>query len=66
MKCKAPYGSTWSGTGYHNAMVCSAYRSNVEAIKDIHDIKVCLLLILLNSNLSYTRCIFLLFFSILN
>lgn len=40
MKCKAPYGSTWSGTSYHNAMVCSAYRSNVEAIKDIHDIKV--------------------------
>ncbi|KMQ88384.1 zinc finger ccch-type with g patch domain-containing [Lasius niger] len=40
MKCKAPYGSTWGGTGYHNAMVCSAYRNNDEAIKDIHDIKV--------------------------
>lgn len=46
MKCKAPYGSTWGGTGYHNAMVCSAYRNNDEAIKDIHDIKVNLLLIL--------------------
>ncbi|KAL6428751.1 hypothetical protein ACFW04_007962 [Cataglyphis niger] len=40
MKCKAPYGSTWGGTGYHNAMICSAYRNNDEAIKDIHDIKV--------------------------
>ena len=45
MKCKAPFGSTWGGIGYHNAMVCSAYRNSDEEIKDIHDIKVSLLLI---------------------
>lgn len=40
MKCKAPYGSTWGGIGYHNAMVCSVYKDSDEVIKDIHDIKV--------------------------
>ncbi|KAH0951498.1 hypothetical protein HN011_002974 [Eciton burchellii] len=40
MKCKAPYGSTWTSTGYYNAMVCSVYRNSNEDIKDIHDIKV--------------------------
>lgn len=40
MKCKAPYGSTWGGVGYHNAMVCSVYKNSDETIKDIHDIKV--------------------------
>ncbi|EFN81050.1 zinc finger CCCH-type with G patch domain-containing protein [Harpegnathos saltator] len=40
MKCKAPYGSNWCGTGYHNAMICSIYRNSNEKIKDIHDIKV--------------------------
>ncbi|XP_032676038.1 zinc finger CCCH-type with G patch domain-containing protein [Odontomachus brunneus] len=40
MKCKAPYGSSWGGTGYHNAMVCSVYGNSNEEIKDIHDIKI--------------------------
>ncbi|KAL0117440.1 hypothetical protein PUN28_010344 [Cardiocondyla obscurior] len=40
MKCKAPYGSTWGGIGYHNAMICSIHGDGNEAIKDIHDIKV--------------------------
>ncbi|XP_011332346.2 zinc finger CCCH-type with G patch domain-containing protein isoform X2 [Ooceraea biroi] len=40
MKCKAPYGGTWGGIGYHNAMICSVYRNDDEDIKDIHDIKV--------------------------
>ncbi|RLU22015.1 hypothetical protein DMN91_006394 [Ooceraea biroi] len=39
MKCKAPYGGTWGGIGYHNAMICSVYRNDDEDIKDIHDIK---------------------------
>ncbi|KYM98891.1 Zinc finger CCCH-type with G patch domain-containing protein [Cyphomyrmex costatus] len=39
-KCKAPYGSTWGGIGYHNAMVCSVHKDSNEAIKDVHDIKV--------------------------
>ncbi|KYQ46904.1 Zinc finger CCCH-type with G patch domain-containing protein [Trachymyrmex zeteki] len=38
-KCKAPHGSTWGGIGYHNAMICSVYKDNGEAIKDVHDIK---------------------------
>lgn len=40
MKCKAPYGNTWGGIDYYNAMVCSVYKNNDEVYKDIHDIKV--------------------------
>ncbi|XP_020287630.1 zinc finger CCCH-type with G patch domain-containing protein [Pseudomyrmex gracilis] len=40
MKCKASYGSSWGGIGYHNAMVCSIHRNPEEGIRDIHDIKV--------------------------
>ncbi|XP_015602108.1 zinc finger CCCH-type with G patch domain-containing protein [Cephus cinctus] len=39
-KCRAPHGSSWGGTGYHNAMVGSIYKSNQEEIRSMNDIKV--------------------------
>ncbi|XP_043275966.1 zinc finger CCCH-type with G patch domain-containing protein [Venturia canescens] len=40
MKCRAPHGSSWGGTGYHNAMVSSIHRDENEIITSINDIKV--------------------------
>ncbi|XP_015433672.1 PREDICTED: zinc finger CCCH-type with G patch domain-containing protein [Dufourea novaeangliae] len=40
MKCRAPYGSSWGGVGYHNAMICSVSRSDNTEIKNMQDIKV--------------------------
>ncbi|XP_051167034.1 zinc finger CCCH-type with G patch domain-containing protein [Leptopilina boulardi] len=40
MKCRAPYGSSWGGIGYHNAMVWSVHREENESITSLNDIKV--------------------------
>lgn len=39
MKCRAPYGSSWGGIGYHNAMVWSVHREENESITSLNDIK---------------------------
>lgn len=38
-KCRAPHGSSWGGTGYHNAMICSVSELN-EDIESLNDIMV--------------------------
>ncbi|XP_014295690.1 zinc finger CCCH-type with G patch domain-containing protein [Microplitis demolitor] len=45
MKCRAPHGSSWGGTGYHNAMVSSILRHNQDNITSINDIMVKVLFI---------------------
>nr|XP_033327619.1 zinc finger CCCH-type with G patch domain-containing protein isoform X1 [Megalopta genalis] len=41
MKCRAPYGSSWGGVGYHNAMICSVYWiNNTMEVKSMQEIKV--------------------------
>ncbi|KAK0179792.1 hypothetical protein PV327_005510 [Microctonus hyperodae] len=45
MKCRAPYGSSWSGIGFHNAMVTTAVKNDNENITNINDIKVKVLFI---------------------
>lgn len=40
MKCRAPYGTSWGGIGYHNAMVWSVHREENESITSLNDIKV--------------------------
>ncbi|XP_076281491.1 zinc finger CCCH-type with G patch domain-containing protein isoform X1 [Lasioglossum baleicum] len=41
MKCRAPYGSSWGGIGYHNAMICSVYCiNNTMEINSMQEIKV--------------------------
>ncbi|XP_078045261.1 zinc finger CCCH-type with G patch domain-containing protein [Augochlora pura] len=41
MKCRAPYGSSWGGVGYHNAMICSVHWTNDKMeIKTMQDIRV--------------------------
>ncbi|XP_012284436.1 zinc finger CCCH-type with G patch domain-containing protein isoform X2 [Orussus abietinus] len=45
MKCRAPHGSSWGGTGYHNAMVCSVLNSDDDTISSMNDIKVKVLFI---------------------
>lgn len=41
-KCRAPHGSSWGGTGYHNAMVCSVFKNDDE-LSSLNDILVCIL-----------------------
>ncbi|KAG8034465.1 hypothetical protein G9C98_007541 [Cotesia typhae] len=45
MKCRAPHGSSWGGTGFHNAMVSSILRHNQDNITSINDIMVKVLFI---------------------
>ncbi|XP_011306166.1 zinc finger CCCH-type with G patch domain-containing protein isoform X2 [Fopius arisanus] len=46
MKCRAPFGSSWGSTGYHNAMVSSVLDNNEQStINSIHDIQVRVLFI---------------------
>ncbi|XP_063972583.1 zinc finger CCCH-type with G patch domain-containing protein [Diachasmimorpha longicaudata] len=46
MKCRAPFGRSWGGTGYHNAMISSVDRNDEKtAINSIHDIQVRVLFI---------------------
>ncbi|XP_031849475.1 zinc finger CCCH-type with G patch domain-containing protein [Nomia melanderi] len=40
MKCRAPYGSSWGGIGYHNAMICSVYGINNTEIRNMQELKV--------------------------
>ncbi|KAG7208275.1 hypothetical protein KM043_014518 [Ampulex compressa] len=40
MKCRAPHGSSWGGTGYHNAMICSICKGDDVEIKNMQDIRV--------------------------
>ncbi|XP_014223164.1 zinc finger CCCH-type with G patch domain-containing protein [Trichogramma pretiosum] len=43
-KCRAPHGSSWGGTGYHNAMICSVHAENSED-SDLSDVMVRILFI---------------------
>lgn len=45
MKCRAYHNSSWDSTGYHNAMICSVYRSAKPTFKSMHEIKVRVLFI---------------------
>ncbi|XP_014206891.1 zinc finger CCCH-type with G patch domain-containing protein [Copidosoma floridanum] len=38
-KCRAPHGSSWGGTGYHNAMICSVHKSD-DDINSLNDIMI--------------------------
>ncbi|XP_015126841.1 zinc finger CCCH-type with G patch domain-containing protein [Diachasma alloeum] len=46
MKCRAPFGRSWGGTGYHNAMVSSVLQNDEQpTINSINDIQVKVLFI---------------------
>ncbi|XP_034945581.1 zinc finger CCCH-type with G patch domain-containing protein isoform X2 [Chelonus insularis] len=40
MKCRAPHGSSWGGTSFHNAMVSSVLTNNDKNISSINDIMI--------------------------